>query len=132
MRHRGQNAIRRFNDDGGSITELGRLTGGQHGQLAGFECAQINYSEIEPGAVKAYHLHKRQTDVWYVPPGDKLLLVLADVRAGSDLGVARHGLLDHGVGADEMNALLAKHDLKIVTIKDLVESASPITPLCET
>jgi dTDP-4-dehydrorhamnose 3,5-epimerase len=43
----------------------------------------VNYSELEPGAIKAFHLHKRQTDVWYVPPCDKLLLVLHDCRKGS-------------------------------------------------
>lgn len=75
--------LQRFNDDGGAITELGRLTAGMHGELEGFEARQINYSEIEPDAVKAYHLHHRQTDVWYVPPHDKLLLVLHDCRAGS-------------------------------------------------
>lgn len=75
--------LRRFHDDGGAITELGRLTAGTHGQLAGFECRQVNYSEIEPDAVKAYHLHRRQTDVWYVPPHDKVLLVLHDCRTGS-------------------------------------------------
>lgn len=75
--------LRRFNDDGGSITELGRLMEGRHEQLSGFEVKQVNYSEVEPGAIKAYHLHKRQTDVWYVPPSDKLLLVLHDCRSGS-------------------------------------------------
>ena len=75
--------LRRFNDDGGSITELGRLTAGMHAQLPGFECKQVNYSEMEPGAIKAFHLHHRQTDVWYVPPCDKLLLVLHDCREGS-------------------------------------------------
>jgi dTDP-4-dehydrorhamnose 3,5-epimerase len=75
--------LRRFNDDGGSITELGRLAAGMHGQLLGFECKQMNYSEMEPGAIKAFHLHHRQTDVWYVPPCDKLLLVLHDCREGS-------------------------------------------------
>jgi dTDP-4-dehydrorhamnose 3,5-epimerase len=75
--------LKRFNDDGGAITELGRLTAGMHGQLPGFECRQVNYSEMEPGAVKAFHMHHRQTDVWYVPPCDKLLLVLHDCRAGS-------------------------------------------------
>ncbi|MHC4811455.1 MAG: dTDP-4-dehydrorhamnose 3,5-epimerase family protein [Planctomycetota bacterium] len=75
--------LKRFNDDGGAITELGRLTAGAHGQLPGFECKQINYSEIGPGAIKAYHMHQRQTDVWYVPPRDKLLLVLHDARKGS-------------------------------------------------
>jgi len=44
---------------------------------------QINYSEMEPGTIKAFHVHRRQTDVWFVPPGDKMLLVLLDVRAGS-------------------------------------------------
>jgi len=43
----------------------------------------VNYSVLEPLAIKAFHLHTRQTDVWYVPPSDKLLLVLADVRKGS-------------------------------------------------
>ncbi len=75
--------LNRFHDDGGAITELGRLTAGMHGQLKGFEAKQVNYSEVEPDAVKAYHLHHRQTDVWYVPPHDKLLLVLHDCREGS-------------------------------------------------
>ncbi len=75
--------LKRFNDDGGAMTELGRLDGGLHKQLPGFTVKQINYSVLEPLAIKAFHLHDRQTDVWYVPPSDKLLLVLADVRKGS-------------------------------------------------
>ncbi len=75
--------LQRFNDDGGAITELGRITSGMHSQLEGFEIKQVNYSEIEPGAVKAYHMHHLQTDVWYVPPHDKLLLVLHDCRKDS-------------------------------------------------
>lgn len=75
--------LKRFNDDGGAMTELGRIDGGIHQALAGFEVRQVNYSVVEPLAIKAFHLHQRQTDVWYVPPSDKLLLVLADVRTGS-------------------------------------------------
>lgn len=75
--------LRRFNDDGGSMTELGRLDAGMVKGLEGFQALQINYSVMEPLAIKAFHLHKRQTDVWYVPPSDKLLLVVADVRQGS-------------------------------------------------
>jgi dTDP-4-dehydrorhamnose 3,5-epimerase len=75
--------LKRFNDDGGAMTELGRIDGGLHKQLPGFEVRQVNYSVLEPLAIKAFHLHDRQTDVWYVPPSDKLLLVLADVRKGS-------------------------------------------------
>ena len=75
--------LKRFTDDGGSFMELGRLSGGLHAAFPGFEVKQINYSEMEPGAIKAFHLHQRQTDVWFVPPGDKLLLVLLDLREGS-------------------------------------------------
>lgn len=75
--------LKRFNDDGGAITELGRLNAGVHAGLPGFECRQMNYSEMEPGVIKAFHMHHRQTDVWYVPPSDRLLLVLHDCRAGS-------------------------------------------------
>ena len=75
--------LKRFNDDGGAMTELGRLDAGVHAQLPGFVVRQVNYSVLEPLAIKAFHLHTRQTDVWYVPPSDKVLLVLADVRKGS-------------------------------------------------
>jgi dTDP-4-dehydrorhamnose 3,5-epimerase len=86
--------LARFNDDGGSMTELGRLDGGRHAGLAGFEVRQVNYSTMEPLAVKAFHLHKRQTDVWFVPPSDKALLVVGDVREGSpSCGVVRRIVL---------------------------------------
>ena len=75
--------LRRFVDDGGSFLELGRLSKGFHAAFPGFEIKQINYSEMEPGTIKAFHVHRRQTDVWFVPPDDKMLLVLLDVRAGS-------------------------------------------------
>jgi dTDP-4-dehydrorhamnose 3,5-epimerase len=89
--------LRRFNDDGGSLTELGRLQGGVHAALPGFEVKQVNYSEVEPGAIKAFHLHRRQTDVWFVPPADKMLLVLLDVRAESkSVNVRRRVVLGDG------------------------------------
>lgn len=75
--------LRRHHDDGGSMTELARLVEGRPEALAGFTVRQINFSEIEPGVIKAFHLHVRQTDVWYVPPSDHLLVVLLDVRKGS-------------------------------------------------
>jgi dTDP-4-dehydrorhamnose 3,5-epimerase len=75
--------LKRHVDDGGSMTELARLVGGEPQALPGFTVRQVNYSEVEPGVVKAYHLHPRQTDVWYVPPSDRMLVVLIDVRSGS-------------------------------------------------
>jgi dTDP-4-dehydrorhamnose 3,5-epimerase len=76
-------ALRRFHDDGGSMIELLRLGREAEAGLAGFRPAQINFSTLEPGVVKAFHVHERQTDVWFVPPSDRVLIVLADVRAGS-------------------------------------------------
>ncbi|MBI1964197.1 MAG: dTDP-4-dehydrorhamnose 3,5-epimerase family protein [Candidatus Rokubacteria bacterium] len=74
--------LRRHHDDGGSMTELARLTDGRPEALPGFAARQVNYGEVAPGAIKAFHLHVRQTDVWYVPPSDRMLVVLVDVRQG--------------------------------------------------
>jgi dTDP-4-dehydrorhamnose 3,5-epimerase len=76
-------ALRRFGEDGGSMTELARVADGALAFDAGFKLAQINYSVIEPGVLKAFHVHHRQTDLWFVPPDDRVLLVLVDVREGS-------------------------------------------------
>jgi dTDP-4-dehydrorhamnose 3,5-epimerase len=75
--------LARHADDGGSLTELTRLTDGRALGLDGFTVRQVNYSELAPGTIKAFHLHVRQTDVWYVPPGDRMLVMLLDVRRGS-------------------------------------------------
>ena len=76
-------ALRRSVEDGGSMTELARFASGIPAAFPGFALAQINYSTIQPQVVKAFHLHQRQTDIWFVPPEDRILLVLVDVRAGS-------------------------------------------------
>jgi dTDP-4-dehydrorhamnose 3,5-epimerase len=81
--------LARHADDGGSLTELARLTDGRTDGLADFTVRQVNYSELAPGTIKAFHLHVRQTDVWYVPPGDRMLVVLLDTRQGSRTEGAR-------------------------------------------
>lgn len=89
-------------DDGGSFCELGRLTVGIPAAFPGFEVRQVNYGELVPGAVKAWHLHFHQEDIWFVPPSDRLLVCLRDIRAASPtygviqrltLGVGRARLL---------------------------------------
>ena len=93
--------LTRHADDGGSITELMRLNGGTPDSLHGFAVRQINYSEIEPGVIRAFHLHARQTDVWYVPPSGRLLVVLVNVRKGSRTeGVCQRLML--GAGASRL------------------------------
>ncbi|HJQ97239.1 MAG TPA: dTDP-4-dehydrorhamnose 3,5-epimerase family protein [Candidatus Polarisedimenticolaceae bacterium] len=75
--------LKRFRDDGGSMTELSRFTSGRPDAMSDFDLAQLNYSVMEPGVLKAFHVHRRQADVWFVPPEDRVLLVLVDVREGS-------------------------------------------------
>ena len=85
--------LRRFRDDGGSMTELARLERGAVRGLGGFEAAQVNLSTLAPGAIKAFHVHRQQTDAWFVPPAHRVLLVLLDVRHGSPTSGARMRLL---------------------------------------
>ena len=75
--------LHRFAEDGGSMTELARFAGGAPAVFPDFALAQLNYSTLEPKVLKAFHLHHRQTDIWFVPPEDRVVLVLVDVRAGS-------------------------------------------------
>ena len=75
--------LKRFGEDGGAMTELARFANGSPDGITGFTLAQLNYSILQPGVLKAFHVHHRQTDVWFVPPEDRVVLVLVDVRAGS-------------------------------------------------
>ena len=85
--------LKRHHDDGGSMTELVRLVDGRPEGLRDFTVRQMNYSELESGVIKAFHLHGRQTDVWYVPPTDRMLVVLLDARQGSRTEGARMRLM---------------------------------------
>jgi dTDP-4-dehydrorhamnose 3,5-epimerase-like enzyme len=69
--------LKTFNEDGGKFIELQRLIGGyiKDGDLD-IKVSQISYTEVLPGAVKAFHIHKKQFDVWFVPPSSRLLIGL--------------------------------------------------------
>ena len=71
-------------DDGGSFAELVRFD--EKGcllQIPSFQVRQSSYSLVLPGAIKAFHLHFNQEDVWFVPPTDRLLVGLLDCREDS-------------------------------------------------
>jgi len=70
-------------DDTGEFTELGRFADGIPAQLPDFHLAQISTSLLLPGAVKAFHLHFDQTDIWFVSPHQRLLVGLLDTRKSS-------------------------------------------------
>lgn len=75
--------LQEFVDDGGSFLELGRFNKGLLAAIPDFELRQMNYSQVLPGAVKATHIHKNQEDVWFVPPHERLLVGLSDIREAS-------------------------------------------------
>jgi dTDP-4-dehydrorhamnose 3,5-epimerase len=72
-------------DEGGDFCEVARFTADGELQCApGFRPAQCGYSYLEPGTVKAWHLHMRQEDLWFIPPHDRCLVGLHDVRQHSE------------------------------------------------
>ena len=86
-----------FVDDGGYFLELSRLAQGMCERFPGFEAKQMNYSQILPGTIKAFHLHLQQEDIWFVPPHERALVVLSDQRKGSPTaGVTMRFVLGRG------------------------------------
>ena len=75
--------LQTFVEDGGTFSELGRLERGALAGIEDFEVRQINCSLMAAGAIKAWHLHFNQEDLWFVPPSQALLVGLWDVREGS-------------------------------------------------
>lgn len=71
-------------DDGGAFAELIRLDdNGNLEVFPDFKVRQSSYSEILPGAIKAFHMHLLQDDVWFTAPTDRLLVGLLDTRESS-------------------------------------------------
>jgi len=76
--------IKRFTGEDGTFEELVRVN--EEGCLEvfpEFKVRQINRSKILPNAVKAWHLHFKQEDIWYVEPEDHMILGLWDLREKS-------------------------------------------------
>ena len=75
--------LKLYHDEGGDFTELGRIKAGALETFPKFEVRQISISNMQPGAVKAFHLHLKQDDIWYVPARHRLLVGLKDLRQDS-------------------------------------------------
>lgn len=98
----GEAAVARSPD--GLFVEMARCDdeGGVQG-LDGFRPVQWNWSLLHPGAVKAWHLHLDQDDLWIVPPDSTLLVGLADLRRDSP---TRSGLQRLVLGGGRCQRLL--------------------------
>ncbi len=76
--------LRNFVGENGDFSELLRLNDrGECETLPGFMPRQINRSKQYNKAIKAWHLHYKQDEIWYVPPDEHIMLGLWDVREDS-------------------------------------------------
>lgn len=76
--------VKQFAGEDGTFAEILRMK--EDGTLSlfpDFTLRQINRSKLLPGAIKAWHLHFNQEDIWYVSPEDHMILGLWDVRDSS-------------------------------------------------
>jgi dTDP-4-dehydrorhamnose 3,5-epimerase len=83
--------------DGVHIVEIKNMTGedgdfeevmrfdesGISQSFPGFQIKQVNRSTLLPGAIKAWHLHYNQDDIWHIMPDSRLVVGLLDTRKDS-------------------------------------------------
>jgi dTDP-4-dehydrorhamnose 3,5-epimerase len=73
--------IKNFVGEDGDFSELMRVhEGGESEQFPGFYIRQMSRSKVLPKAIKAWHIHFAQEDIWHILPEDRLLVGLWDVR----------------------------------------------------
>lgn len=71
-------------DEEGDFSEILRINDNNEVEgLPGFKILQANRSRLFPRAVKAWHLHLKQDELWYVVSQDHLLVGLWDIRKKS-------------------------------------------------
>lgn len=94
-------AIKNHVGEDGDLSEVITCTqDGEVEQIPGFKIAQINRTKLYPGAVKGWHLHYSQNDLWHVLPSSHLIVGLWDIRkssptAGAVMRVALGGGNNH-------------------------------------
>lgn len=77
------NLISHLGEDG-DLSEIIKIDGdGNVEGFPGFKIAQINRTKLLPRSIKAWHLHSKQDDLWYVIPSNQLFVGLWDVRGKS-------------------------------------------------
>ncbi len=76
--------VKNFVSEDGDFSELLRI--GEDGSVEGFpdfKPVQVNRTKMHPAAVKAWHLHYKQDEIWSVLSSGQILLGLYDIRKNS-------------------------------------------------
>ncbi len=65
----------------GDFSEIMKLNStGEVKEVPGFKLEQINRTKLSPKSVKAWHLHFKQDEIWYIAPPYHVFVGLWDVR----------------------------------------------------
>jgi dTDP-4-dehydrorhamnose 3,5-epimerase len=73
--------VKRYAGEDGTFEDIMRINNeGYLEFFPEFQVRQINRSKLLAGVIKAWHLHYKQEDIWYVPPDDHMILGLWDTR----------------------------------------------------
>lgn len=76
--------LKKFVGEDGHFSEIIHFNqNGQSEEFPGFKVAQINRGKVLPQTIKAWHMHMRQDEIWYVYPEDHLFVGLLDIRKDS-------------------------------------------------
>ena len=76
--------LRSIIGEDGSFCELLRLNQqGEIGNIPGFKLGQVNRTELLGKVIKAWHLHFKQNELWFVNPESNVLVGLLDLRKDS-------------------------------------------------
>ena len=115
--------LNHFVGEEGDFGEILRLNEkGDIAELPGFHIQQISRTTLFPTAIKAWHLHFKQDEIWLIPPSSHLLVGLWDVRKNSQsadikmrlsLGSGKSSLvyIPHGVAHGCVNFSRQNSDL---------------------
>lgn len=77
--------LKKWIGEDGSFEELARLNEkGEFKEFPNFKVKQINRSKLLPGSIKAWHIHMKQEDVWYIASEDHMIMGMWDLRNDSD------------------------------------------------
>lgn len=99
--------IKNMAGEDGDFCEILRFAeGGRLANAPEFAVAQINHSMQLPGSVKAWHLHYKQNEIWFVPPTSHLLVGLWDVRDNSP---TKGETMKFSMGGGQTRALFIPH-----------------------
>lgn len=76
--------LKQHTGEDGTFEEIIRIDDkGMLQQFPDFALRQMSRSRLLPKAVKAWHIHFKQEDIWYISPQDHMLLGLWDLRKNS-------------------------------------------------